>query len=195
MRITDSRYQRHRRSIDLAWRLIGLEARTSTISRWTGLSGHRIRALYRSYVSRQDGVSKRHRGMSPYRLDVILHSPQKKCEAAMFAALCRALRVLPEHPATDVERSLPSVQRGEMLCEAYEWFRYDVPDAQLTLEQGILLVLELARGEHVQLGACPTCEGVMLIDPLSVGYQECVFCATDDHRLLKLAAARVNGCH
>lgn len=133
--------------------------------------------------------------MSPYRLDVILHSPQKRCEAAMFAALCRALRVMPELHAAEMERTLPNVQRGELLCEAYEWFKFDVPDAELTLEQGILLLVELARGEHVHLAACPTCEGVMLIDPLAVGHQECVFCATDDRRLLQAAAERIEGCH
>lgn len=28
---------------------------------------------------------------------------------------------------------LPGVDRGELLCEAYEWFTFDVPDTRLTL--------------------------------------------------------------
>ncbi|MFI4891421.1 MAG: hypothetical protein ACHQIL_12895 [Steroidobacterales bacterium] len=45
MRISDDRYTRDRLRIDLAWRMIGYEARTLTIRQWTGLSDDRIRKV------------------------------------------------------------------------------------------------------------------------------------------------------
>jgi len=178
MRITEDRYSQHRRSLDLAWRLIGHEARTRTISRWTQLSGHRIRALYKSYSSQQPKRVIRHRGMSPYKLESILNSPKLRCEGAMLAAICRFLNVLPQGPQKDPERTLPNVERGELLCQAYEWFRFDVSDTRLTFEHALLLVNELARGELVSLGKCRTCQGVILRDRLSTRRLQCVYCST-----------------
>lgn len=177
MRITDDRYSRHRRCLDLAWRLIQLEARTRTISQWTQLSGHRIRRLCKSYASSRNGLT-RHRGMSPYKLELILSSPQSRCEAAIFAGICRTLHLLPEQKPEDVERMLPSVDRGELVCDAYEWFRCEVPNTRITIEHAFLLLNELARGEEVQLGTCKTCAGVILVDRFSLGRLECVFCST-----------------
>lgn len=178
MRITEDRYSQHRRSLDLAWRLITHEARTRTISRWTQLSGHRIRQLYKSYSSKQHKRVTRHRGMSPYRLETILSSPRLRCEGAMFAAICRSLHALPREQLSDPDSALPSVERGEILCEAYEWFCFDVPDTRLTFEHGLLLINELARGELVRLGTCRRCHGVILLDRLSTGRLQCVFCST-----------------
>jgi len=178
MRITEDRYNQHRRSLDLAWRLIKHEARTRTISQWTQLSGHRIRQLYKSYSSKQHKRVTRHRGMSPYKLETILSSPRLRCEGAMLAAICRSLHVLPRGRLIDPEHALPCVDRGELLCEAYEWFTFDVPGTRLTLEHGLLLINQLARGELIRLGACRTCRGVILLDRLSTGRLQCVFCST-----------------
>ena len=49
MRITDSRYDRDRLRLSLAYRLIALEARTRTIRLATQLSDDRIRRMYRDY--------------------------------------------------------------------------------------------------------------------------------------------------
>ncbi len=116
--------------------------------------------------------------MSPYKLEMIMSSPRLRCEGAMFAAICRSLEVLPKDRVTDPERTLPAVERGELLCEAFEWFCFDVPDTKLTLEHGLLVINELARGELVRLGACRTCHGVILLDRLSTGRLHCVFCST-----------------
>ena len=178
MRITEDRYSQHRRSLDLAWRLIRHEARTRTICRWTQLSGHRIRQLYKSYSSKQHKRVTRHRGMSPYKLEMILSSPRLRCEGAMFAAICQSLQVLPQERLCDPDSVQPSVERGELLCDAYEWFSFDVPDTRLTLEHGLLLINELARGELIRLGACRVCDGIILLDRLSTRRLRCVFCLT-----------------
>lgn len=104
----------------------------------------------------------------------------------MFAAICRSFDVLPNEAFRNPERTLPSVERGELLCEAYEWFRFDVPETRLTLEHGLLLLNELMRAELVRLGTCKTCRGVILLDRLSKGRLQCMFCSTaggDDRRL------------
>lgn len=177
MRIIDDRYMQHRRRLDLAWRLIQYEVRTRIISIWTQLAAHRIRALYNSYMPQYDAVVKRRRGLSPYRLETILDSTRLRLEAAIFSALCRSLDVLPKETLRHPEHSLPSLERGELLCEAYAWFRIDVPTAKLSLEQGLLVLNELARGELIELAGCRSCGGVILSDRLSHGRLECAFCA------------------
>lgn len=116
--------------------------------------------------------------MSPYKLEWILNSPKLRCEGAMLGAICRYLNISPQIRMADPERALPSIERGELLCEAYEWFRFDVPDTRLTFEHALLLVNELARGELVLLGRCQTCRGVILLDRLSTRRLHCVFCST-----------------
>ncbi len=177
MRIIDDRYMQHRRRLDLAWRLIQYEVRTRTICAWTQLAPHRIRALYRSYTQPYDAAVKRRRGLSPYRLEIILDSTQLRLEAAIFCALCKSLDVLPKETLRQPERSLPGLERGELLCEAYAWFRLEMPTAKLTLEQGLLVLNELARGEQIELAGCRSCSGVILLDRLSHGRLECAFCA------------------
>lgn len=177
MRIIDDRYMQHRRRLDLAWRLIQYEVRTRTISTWTQLAAHRIRALYRSYATQDHATVKRRRGLSPYRLDIVLSSTRLRLEAAIFAGLCKSLDVLPKESLHEPERSLPTLDRGELLCNAYAWFRVEIPSAKLTLEQGLLVLNELARGEHINLASCRSCGGVILSDRLSHGRLECAFCA------------------
>lgn len=120
---------------------------------------------------------QRRRGLSPYRLETILDSTRLRLEAAIFSALCKSLDVLPKETLRHPERSLPSLERGELLCEAYAWFRIEVPTAKLSLEQGLLVLNELARGEQIELAGCRSCSGVILSDRVSHGRLECVFCA------------------
>jgi hypothetical protein len=176
MRIIDDRYMQQRRRLDLAWRMIQFEVRTGTISTWTQLAGHRIRALYKSYAHQTNQDLKRRRGLSPYRLEAILDSTRLRLEAAIFSALCRSLAVLPTEKLHHPERSLPSLERGELLCEAYAWFRIEMPSAKLTLEQGLLVLNELSRGDQIELAGCRACNGVILSDRLSNARLECAFC-------------------
>lgn len=190
MRIIDDRYMQHRRRLDLAWRLIQYEVRTRTISTWTQLAPHRIRALYKSYTTQDHSAVKRRRGLSPYRLEIILDSTRLRLEAAIFAALCRSLELLPKERVSEPERNLPNLDRGELLCDAYAWFRVEIPPAKLTLEQGLLVLNELARGEQIGLASCRSCGGVILSDRLSHGRLECAFCARTDREQTEIAAGK-----
>jgi hypothetical protein len=140
VRIIDDRYMQHRRRLDLAWRLIQYEVRTRTISIWTQLAGHRIRALYKSYTPESNADVKRRRGLSPYRLEIILDSTRLRLEAAIFSALCKSIDVLPKEILRQPERSLPNLERGELLCEAYAWFRFEVPTAKFEPRRAVIPV-------------------------------------------------------
>ena len=175
MRISEDRYSRDLRSIQLARRLIHHEVRTQSICAWTGLSDERIRNLCRSY--RNGSVSpQRHRGPAPSRLTTFLRSPALRCEASAIAGLASVLGIIPRRPLPNARNALPGVELGERLCHAFELFQRMVPDGQLTMDQVILLTLTLAQGEELDVVRCPGCHAALLIDPLSVGSRQCHVC-------------------
>src|SRR5918994_5106727 len=131
MRISDDRYSRDRRRYDLAVRFIHHQARTHTIRAWTGLTDDRIRRLYRTYLVAQ-GHSKRHRGKSPQQAAYFMRSHQRKYETAVLASLLCLFRVVPLGAAPDLARSVPSVPRGESLCEAFEAYRALLPASPIS---------------------------------------------------------------
>lgn len=172
VRASDARYSRDMRRHELAWQLVGFDARTRTIQRWTGLSGYRIRALYRAYAEGEPAVSGSPlRGVPP---------TQVKCEAAVLAGLLRAFDVLPA-PSNEVNPdSLPSLARGERLCRAYRAyreFRALAPETEITIEYAMLLLTELVRRVQMTLGRCPTCQIPILVDRLSIATPRCAHCA------------------
>jgi hypothetical protein len=179
MRVTDDRYLRDRRAFDLAWRLIKLGARTGTISRWTGIAERRVRALQRSYRSLDPGdggALKRPRGQSPYRIERLLHSPQQQQDAACLARICKSMGALPASHLVDVDRMLPGIERGELLCSAYESFQHQFPNSSLSIEQAVLLVSELVRGKEVTLAACVNCGNFAIVDRLNPESEICATC-------------------
>src|SRR4030095_7456113 len=91
MRILDHRYNRDLRRHDLALRMIRHEVRTATIMAWTGLSGTRIRRLYRSYIPEGAIAALRHRGPPPTSVELLLRSKELAGEAGGVAG--RALRL------------------------------------------------------------------------------------------------------
>lgn len=177
MRISDDRYSRDLRRYNLAVRLIRHEARTQTISVWTGLSDDRVRSLCRTYVGGRDGVhAVRHRGPSPRRLGFFLRSAGMRSEAAAVAVLCRVSGVLPSRRVGEAARSLPNLTRGERLCTVYETYRAIVPASQLAIEHVILLVTALAQGDELEIGNCANCDAVILIDRLGTERRVCAAC-------------------
>ena len=136
MRVTDDRYNRERLRLETALRLIGHEARTQTIRRWTGLSDDRIRKLVRSYIRPGAGV-RRHRGKSPQQVRFFLRGGSDDAHA--LAAMLLLFGVLPPRPAAartsdGAPSPLPSLARGRQLCEAYEIYRRVVPQARIDFE-------------------------------------------------------------
>ena len=88
MRISDCRYDRDRLRLAVAFRLIAHEARTQTIRHCTGLSGDRIRKLYRYYVQGLPGQHvRRRRGKSPRQMSYFRRSVEHELQAATLGCL------------------------------------------------------------------------------------------------------------
>lgn len=177
MRALDQRYSRDLRRHDLALRMIRHELRTATIIAWTGLSETRIRGLYRSYIPEAALAALRHRGPPPTSVQILLRSKTLNAEAAGLAGVCFAVGVLPLKPLGEAARELPSLTAGERLCYAFELYQQLVPRPQITLEQLVLLVNVLARGEDAALVHCSSCDGATLVTLDHGQRRQCAHCA------------------
>ncbi len=177
MRVTDDRYSRDRLRYDLAVRLIRHEARTQTIRQWTGLTDDRIRKLYRSYVRSTDGARvRRHRGKSPRQVGFFARSRQLQHDSAGLASVLSMFGVLPQARLHDPGRHLPTVARGELLCDAFETYRSIAHDPQITFEHAVFLALALAGGGEIRLLKCRHCSGLGFGDPLALRTVPCLSC-------------------
>jgi hypothetical protein len=175
MRISEDRYSRDLRRIHLAQRMIRHEARTQWIRAWTGLSGERVRNLFHSYEESLEGARRR-RGPSPRRIASYLRSPALRAEASAAGGLACVLGVVPESPIRNAKKTLPSVESGERLCHAYELYRQIVPEARLTMDQLIILVIALSEQEDLEIAHCRNCNGALLVDRLGASRRLCLAC-------------------
>jgi hypothetical protein len=177
MRICDDRYSRDRIRFDLALRLIQHEARTRTIRQWTGLTDDRIRKLYRNYLSQPGAAGVvRHRGKSPQQVAFFTRNPRMREETAVLASVCYLLGVMPGSRMPDAPRSLPGVQRGEALCEAFETYQHLVHSPRISFEHAVFLITALARGEELSATLCGECRGLMVVDRFAVPLRRCTAC-------------------
>ena len=169
MRVSDDRYSHDFRSFHLALRMLKHEARTNTISAWTGFSPERIRNLAKSH--RREHPSRemeRHRGPSPTRLAPLMINPMVRSEVAALGALCRILGVVPQEPLANARQRLPSITNGERLNTfVFGGFA------------AVALAIALAEGDRWSLGHCDRCRGVILLDRLSPRRPVCVHCEKD----------------
>ena len=175
MRVSESRYTRDLRRIQLAQRMIRHEVRTQWICAWAGISDERVRNLYRSYDQRRAGV-QRHRGPPPTAFRPFLRTSSMRSEASALAGLACALEVIPPEPHPNARKTLPSVERGERLCHTFELFQIVVRASRLTMDQLILLVLTLAEGKELEVGLCSHCRAAVLFDRLGASPRMCEPC-------------------
>ena len=177
MRVIEERYSRDRQRHDLALRFIQLEARTHTICVWTGLTGDRIRKLYHTYaVNKVEDAPPRHRGRSPHQIAFFVRTPHIRQEAAILASICRLFGVLPSHHLLDAPRALPSIRRGEALCEAFEMYRNLIPARRISFEHAVFLMIALAGGEDLRLDPCVDCTGLTVVDRWEPSTRRCLVC-------------------
>ena len=172
MRITDDRYLRDLRRLDLARRLIEHGARTKTIAIWTQLSPYRIRQLCRDYGCSADS---RHSGVPPRSIAYFWRTPQMQIEAASLAGICKVLGVLPRTRMAARDFTLPA--RGERLCQAYEAYVDSFEKPRISIEYAVLLATALATTDDISIGKCVSCGGVVLVDLGDVVDNCCVYCA------------------
>jgi hypothetical protein len=196
MRICDHRYIRDLRRYNLAYRLLVLGARAQTIARWTRLSKYQVRTLHRSYAPELTG-SRGRRGASPSRLEFFSRNQQLKWEAGVFGSMCQLQQVLPAASVTDPKRLLPSIERGERLCEILEEYSqilsrdYELK-SQITIEHAILLLNALAAAEEMRLRTCSSCGGVIAVDLAAQASRCCIYCE-ETHRVRVSGATRLAG--
>ena len=180
MRVTDDRYSRDRLRIELALRLIGHEARTQTIRRWTGLSDDRIRKLFRSYIRPGAGV-RRHRGKSPRQVGHFLRGGVGDADAHALASMLLLFGVLPTPNAAarrpgEARPPLPSLSRGRLLCDAYETYRRIVPQARIDFERAMFLALALHEGDEILLRWCASCDAANITEHSTMRPPPCRAC-------------------
>jgi hypothetical protein len=178
MRISDHRYNRDRRTIDVAARLIDFEARTSTIRELTGLSDDRIRKLSKECgVDGKSSSKQRHRGASPSSVRILLGKPRLKNEADALFSLCRLMGVTPGSALNPPERRSRDVSRAERLCDAFWTFRYLLPETSISFEHMLLLLSESTKDGDPMGTHCSHCNALFVVDSLSLYEAVCPHCS------------------
>jgi len=166
MRVTvgNERFDRHYRKIRLGLRLMSHRARAQTASDWSGLTLHQLVTLRRRWMpDAQDGF----RGPRPTSYRPFFSSALKARHAALFAGI---------HRMVGITSSIPSLEGGEKLCEAYEIFREWEPDAHLEFDYGVLLATGVLKAEEVELLRCQCCGCALLIDKRGKVQRKCARC-------------------
>jgi hypothetical protein len=174
MRVTDDRYSGEIGNLNLAKWMIHYGARTRTITQWTGLTRYRVQALSKQYENRVG--DHRRRGISPFQSAFFGKSLLLESESLVFTFIACELKVLPEEPLDEPRRQLPGLARGERLRLAYELYLALVPDARISLERAILLIMEFAQGQSLSLRRCRTCPLPMVIERVGVQHDQCPAC-------------------
>jgi hypothetical protein len=77
---------------------------------------------------------------------------------------------------SNTARTLPGLESGERLCEAFEIYREWAPDSDLDFEQAILLLMGAVRGEQIELGICRHCSAALLIGKVGQHRDDCIHC-------------------
>lgn len=186
MRVSEDRYARDLRRIQLAHRLIRHEARTYWICAFTQQSSDRVRNLIRSYGGGVKGL-QRHRGSPPYNYSRLL-APALHSEASALAGIVLLWRLIPPDLVTNARRTLPSLELGEQLCKAFELFCHVVPGCAMTMDRLILLTLALAE-RQLLVGHCRECNAAILVDPTDLLREHCLWCQRERPQRLRARGA------
>ncbi len=170
MRAGEARYQRETDSIDLALRFIWLEARTSTIRAFTGLSHDRIRKLSHHYAH----PSYRHRGKSPQQAGYFTRSPKVRHQASLLAGLLYSCGLSLDGPCSGP--AFACLATGQLLLDAYEYYRQVVSVPVISFEHAVFLARCLQRGDQLRLVCCAECNIPLLVERLPEGPRRCNYC-------------------
>lgn len=176
MRLTDDRYRNERSRFELAMRMILHEARTNTISYWTGLSDDRIRKVYDTYFRNSASAVKRRRGKSPTQIAPLIESPQRALESGVLTHLMhRGGLFCTQGGRQPVLRH--NIELGQCFCDCYEAYRCIVSEPSLTFEWGWNLLMNIRSGDELGLRHCRDCGTFHLTDLLAIPSSACPVCA------------------
>jgi hypothetical protein len=174
MRMSERRYDRDRRALDVGAKLVDFEVRTTTICNLTGLSATRIRMLYRACGVGAGSPLIRHRGCAPRSIDTLLAKTNARSEAACLLGLCKLMGV----EAKEAAAARLDLVSSDRLCEVYATYRAMMPHARFTFEQLLLLLATTDRGTVLKTDCCPHCNALILVDRLDLADPICLQCDT-----------------
>jgi hypothetical protein len=175
-KLLEDQYARELRRVRLAQQMLRYRVRQSWVQKWTGCSDRRIRSLHRATHSDDENMR---RGPLPSRASRILATSLLRSEASAIAGLARRFGLLPVGPLKSARKLMPGLVLGERLCWLYEVYREWIPDATLTMERFLLLVLELAEQKTLFLSRCDICDGFWVVDKLETQHRQCCGCTLD----------------
>lgn len=172
--VGNEQFERHYRKKRLGLRLMSHRARAQTASDWSGLTRDQLVTLRRRWMpDAQHGF----RGSRPTSYRPFFSSALKASHAALFAGI---------HHMVGITSSVPSLEGGEKLCDAYEIYREWEPDALLEFDYALLLGTGVLKAEEVELVRCQRCGCALLIDKLGKAQRNCAWCRS------RPAVVRVN---
>lgn len=189
MRLFDNRYESHQRKYTLARSMIERGARICTVTQWTGLSKYCVQNLTRSYGSKTRIPCNR--GRSPSKPAYFFKSPDVARESLALAYIALQCQAIPAGVVPDARTSLPGIERGERVMDAFEVYRALLPKGLISLEHAILLIIELADRSALILARCRGCHDVMVADRLTLRQDLCRLCRPHLVRAFRPAYARI----
>lgn len=175
MRVSEDRYAKDLRRLNVAQRLIQHEVRTQWICALTGFSEERVRRLFRAYQKTLGSV-RRHRGPAPTRVAAFVRSPTLRAEASAIGGVARVLEVVPLPPSAGGRLDRFGVEGAERLCRVFEVYRQVAPDSRFTMDQLIRLVIALTERQEFEIGHCGHCHGALIVDRLGDARRVCPAC-------------------
>lgn len=180
MRVTQSRYVGELDRFRLAVRMLALQARTSTIGRFTGLSSDRIRKAYASYVLEhgKNQLPRRKRGRPPSQIARFVKTPDQLCESTVMVSLFMhaGLLVMDSSAKCFLPANLSLLSVGHRLCDAYEMHRSLMPGGEISLELAATLLRALGETGELVIAECRVCGALYVQDAYALDYGRGPFC-------------------
>lgn len=171
MQITTDRYFRDRQRQDLALRMIRHEARTCTIRTCTSLTDDRIRRLCKTLACHQHDMRRR-RGKAPRQVSFFTRTVHMQFEASFLTSVFASFGLL----RASSPLSEPSIEFGELFCNAYETHLQLLQTARISFEHAWFLLQLLTRGSVLRIMKCRHCYSRYLRDGLNVTRLSCPVC-------------------
>jgi hypothetical protein len=171
--VTDDRLGGYFRRYQLALRMMSHGARTQTVMAYSGLTRDQLVTQRRRWGF---GPEIRPKGPAPSAFHVFFRTRRHKSDAALFAALCHIVGAITARLNGAAARLSPTLENGELFCDALETFREWRPEAELDFERALQVASGVVYGEHVTLGWCSDCRGATLFQGCRRNYANCGHC-------------------
>jgi hypothetical protein len=171
--VTDDRLGGYFRRYQLALRMMSHGARTQTVMAYSKLTRDQLVTQRRRWGFAPE---IRPKGPAPSAFHVFFRSRRHCSEAALFASLCHIGGAITASLNGVAARLVPSLELGELFCDALETFREWVPHSDLDFEHALQLATGVVRAERVTLGWCSDCQGATLFEGCRRVYAQCPHC-------------------